>query len=605
MGELDVDGLAEAVLEQVEHGLELARKARPQQPVEGHHQLAGVELRQDADHGQDLAVAEDREDAVHLRNAAPHPAHEVTERQRLEAAVAEVDQVDVALRVAVNLGGLLHRAQRGLLESHQHRVVGDRAVDGAGAEAEHQPGHAVGVADARRPTHFAARKGDTREDREEHAADLAPHDLLDENAHLLLEVDQAALAAVLDGVGMEDRGVDLGDGILERGQPLLERAAVGDEQALVLAGEGVADAVLEQARRAHHQWHLAHGVEHLAEPSMDGGREGAALEEPLHERVLVADLFGALVLDVDELVEVVVLDELEDAVRGQEVRSRHLVLAGEAAAALRSSEDGVGQDEPGRLAAEPPIAPVGRDHVVEHGRELAHPDEPLRDRDEVQLIGEQAADQCRPGADHVLARRHHFARREVQELVDLVPQRVERRVGVLGEARAFVRQHPLFDLQDGGRDLVRRHVALGVLEGEVVQRLARLAGELRLRAIGVVVRAGAAELEGHRQVVEGVEVHQPLALEVHQEPAADAVGELGTAPSQVLELLPPVNHHVAPFSVARRAGRRSRRLARDAGSPSAPIVAVIRRSRRIRPRAPAGGRRGRRRSSARPPHRRP
>ncbi len=56
----------------------------------------------------------------------------------------------------------------------------------------------------------------------QHVAELGADHLLDQDAHLLLEVEQAALAPVLDRVGVEDRGVDLGDRVLELGQALLD-----------------------------------------------------------------------------------------------------------------------------------------------------------------------------------------------------------------------------------------------------------------------------------------------------------------------------------------------------------------------------------------------
>ena len=218
------------------------------------------------------------------------------------------------LRVAVYLIGALHRTQGGLLERDQHRVVGDGAVDSAGAETEHQPRHAIGVADPRRPSHLAARECDTGKRREEHATSLTTHNLLDEDSHLLLEIDQTPLTAVLDGVGVEERGVDLRDGVLEGRQTHLESALVGDEETLILARKGVADAVLEQARGSDHQRHLTNLVEHLLQTLVNGRWEGTALEETLDQRKLVAHLLRGLVFDVDELVELVVLDELEDAV---------------------------------------------------------------------------------------------------------------------------------------------------------------------------------------------------------------------------------------------------------------------------------------------------
>jgi hypothetical protein len=109
------------------------------------------------------------------------------------------------------------------------------------------------------------------------------------------------LTAVLDGIGVEDRGIDLGNGVLELGESLDGGPAVGDEQAPVLAREGVPDAVLEQAGRAHHERPLAHRLEHVAQALADGRRQRAGLEQALDERELLAHLLDRLVLDVDHL----------------------------------------------------------------------------------------------------------------------------------------------------------------------------------------------------------------------------------------------------------------------------------------------------------------
>jgi len=73
--------------------------------------------------------------------------------------------------------------------------------------------------------------------------------------------EQAALGAVLDRVGAEHRGVDLGDGVHQRREALAFGAPVGQEQALVLAREGRTLAVLEQARGAHDERALGEVVE--------------------------------------------------------------------------------------------------------------------------------------------------------------------------------------------------------------------------------------------------------------------------------------------------------------------------------------------------------
>ncbi len=91
-------------------------------------------------------------------------------------------------------------------------------------------------------------------------------------------VDQAVLEAVLDGVRAEHGSKDFGDGIAQGRQPGGLGAAVGDEQALVLAGEGRAAVVLEQAGRADNERHIAEVVDGQRQPLDDLGRQGRVLE---------------------------------------------------------------------------------------------------------------------------------------------------------------------------------------------------------------------------------------------------------------------------------------------------------------------------------------
>ena len=118
------------------------------------------------------------------------------------------------------------------------------------------------------------------------------------------------------GSGPEDRGVDLGDRVHQAAQPLGFAALVRHEQALVLARERRADTVLEQARAAHDEWHVPKALERERQPVRQLGRE-RRVPEDLHDvRVLPPDLLDLEVLVVVDVVELVVLDEAQDAVGG-------------------------------------------------------------------------------------------------------------------------------------------------------------------------------------------------------------------------------------------------------------------------------------------------
>ena len=66
--------------------------------------------------------------------------------------------------------------------------------------------------------------------------------------------------------------------------------------------------------------------EHLFEPGMNRRRHCAVLEETLDQRVFLTHLFDVLLLNIDDLFEVVVLDELENAVGRQKVGRGDSVL---------------------------------------------------------------------------------------------------------------------------------------------------------------------------------------------------------------------------------------------------------------------------------------
>ena len=83
--------------------------------------------------------------------------------------------------------------------------------------------------------------------------------------HLLVAVQQPALGAVAQGLLAHRAGVDRRTADRKSCQPLLVRPLVGAEDALVLAGEGVAVVVLQQAAGADDDRRLPEVVEHLGE----------------------------------------------------------------------------------------------------------------------------------------------------------------------------------------------------------------------------------------------------------------------------------------------------------------------------------------------------
>ncbi len=80
------------------------------------------------------------------------------------------------------------------------------------------PHQAVVAADAWRPAELVVAERHAGVHRQEVRSDARPDDLLEHDPHLLVDVEQAALGAVLDRIGSEHRCVDLGDRVLQRRQ---------------------------------------------------------------------------------------------------------------------------------------------------------------------------------------------------------------------------------------------------------------------------------------------------------------------------------------------------------------------------------------------------
>ncbi|OPZ59164.1 MAG: hypothetical protein BWY87_01139 [Deltaproteobacteria bacterium ADurb.Bin510] len=147
---------------------------------------------------------------------------------------------------------------------------------------------------------------------------VAARDALDQEGHVLLALVQAALQAIGQGVLAHGAGKDLAHGLAELLVALLGRALVDQKEAVVLAGKGVAEGVLEQAARAHDDRRLAEIVDHQHELLDDLVRK-AAMQQALAQfagRQKVA--LGGLVLHV-ELPEAVLHDVGVEDVRAYEV----------------------------------------------------------------------------------------------------------------------------------------------------------------------------------------------------------------------------------------------------------------------------------------------
>ena len=108
-------------------------------------------------------------------------------------------------------------------------------------------------------------------------------DAHDEQRHLLVAVEEVSVGAVAEGLRADGARVDGAHRVLEDPVAFLEAALVRAEHALVFAGKGVADTVLEQRARPDDDGRLAEVFQHGQELLLDHRHE-LARQQPLAQR---------------------------------------------------------------------------------------------------------------------------------------------------------------------------------------------------------------------------------------------------------------------------------------------------------------------------------
>ena len=301
-----------------------------------------------------------------------------------------------------------------------------------------------------------------------------------------MKIDEPALATVGDGVGAEDRSVDLGHGVEDGAHPLPLAAAVGEEEAAVLAGERTAHAVLEEARRAHDQWRVTQLVENHRHALDDLGREARVLEELDDVGKLLPNLRSLPVLLLQHLVEIVVLDEAHLPFGGDVPASWNLDLADRSIGRSLTPQNCGGEKEPGAFAAELAVAGIGVDDAIDEVEEIVGLDVLLGNGDEFELVGEKAPDQT--NVDSV-----ESGRRKLGAVGEQVVEPAEG-AGDLGQARArvvehrrqearLVLHHPVPGQGEGG---VGTEIVIRQIEGLALEQRLLVEGTRSGRVVGIV-----------------------------------------------------------------------------------------------------------------------
>ncbi len=326
-GEFDIDRRLEAFTQHPQQRRHSRHERRPgDQPLEVDDQLIVLEVDQPGN-GPHPVVLDHRQQLAHHRHALAVRPQKGTQVDGLERAGLEIDHIDLLRCVAHRLAHRLVDAQTRLSRRHQHRVVVGQAVDRPRTEAGHQTQQSVFAPDPGRPAEFVVGERHAREHGQEVRADPLSHHLLDQDAHLLVHVEETPPRAVLERVGREDRGVDLGDGVGEGVQSFALGAGVGEKEALVLARERRAGTVFEQRRAAHDDRPAFEVVQDRRQAAQHLVREEGALEQLHQVRVLESNPFRLEILAVVDVREVVVGDEVENAVRRDVPAARNADVA--------------------------------------------------------------------------------------------------------------------------------------------------------------------------------------------------------------------------------------------------------------------------------------
>ena len=329
-----------------------------------------------------------------------------------------------------------------------------------------------------------------------------------------MEVEQAALGAVLDGIGAEGARVHLGDGVADGGQAVALAPAVRQEQALVLAREGRPDPVLQQARAADDERLVADVVQRHGEALHDLLGQLRVLERLDNVRILLPDLLDLEVLAVVDVLQVVVVEEGQQPVRRDVPRLRHLERPDRVGVLLRAAHDVIGEQEARALAAQLAARARRRDDVLHDAAEVVDVEVVLGGVDVLEVVGEEPAHQRHAQADLHRSRELPVAEAHPLEALEGVGDLGERGALVfdrLDQVPALVVLHPLLDDVD---DLVVGEVVGGDAEGRV-----RHAHQ----------RVGAGPLDGAVVVA-----HFPFPL-VRAEVLQQALGLVDAAPDEVVD----------------------------------------------------------------------
>ena len=200
-------------------------------------------------------------------------------------------------------------------------------------------------------------------------------------------------------------------------------------------------------------------------------------------------------------------------------------------------QDAIAEEHAGGFAADPPLPLRRADDAVQDPFEVGHAEVVLRDRDELELVADEAANQGDAKLRGLRGGETVVAAGQPAESPHGGGEGVERDVGKARDALETVGLFAAPDAVDDRLDALGGHQRLGVPDHRLAHGCPfdRAPGG-RTRPVRVVVggRRGLAGV-GLGLLVDRVDRDQAFAVKDDQELARDAVGELGRGKERVSE----------------------------------------------------------------------
>ena len=310
-----------------------------------------------------------------------------------EGVFLQIDHIDPSRRISEDVIDRNIDLEMRFAGGDKHRVVVAHPVDRPSSQAGDDAQQAVLPADPRRPAEFVAAESHAGKGRKKIFARPPPDDLLDHDAHFLIEIQKSAFGSIGDRIGTEDRGIDLGHGVEKGFETLFLVPPVGQKEAFVFSRKRRSQTVFKKARASDDERNVSEVVEGDGQALDDFLGKGGVFEQLDDMGILLADDVDILVFLLGDFLEVVIVLEINDPVRCDVPGFRGFDLADGFDPAHGLTKNPRGQKQAGALPAEFAVASRRIDQAFGEPEEILDRQVFLGDVDELELLVEKPADE--------------------------------------------------------------------------------------------------------------------------------------------------------------------------------------------------------------------